>query len=33
MDGDSILNDKKREEAYKGIANNVEENYVWNIDN
>ena len=32
-DLDGKLNEKERAEAYKSIKNNIEDNYVWNLDN
>ena len=32
-DNDGKLNEKERAEAYKSIKNNIEDNYVWNLDN
>ena len=33
IDKDGKLNEKEKKNAYEGLANNVEENYVWNVDN
>ena len=33
LDKDGKLNEQEKKAAYEGIANNVEENYVWNVDN
>ena len=32
VDNDGKLNEKEKKAAYEGIMNNVEENYLWNID-
>jgi hypothetical protein len=32
-DCDGKLNEKERKEAYEAIYNNVEDNYVWNLEN
>ena len=33
IDKDGKLNDQEKKAAYEGLANNVEDNYLWNIDN
>ena len=33
LDKDGKLNEQEKKAAYEGIANNVEENYIWNVDN
>jgi hypothetical protein len=33
LDNDGKLNEQEKAAAYEGIKNNVEENYVWNLDN
>ena len=33
LDKDGKLNEQEKKAAYEGIENNVEENYVWNVDN
>ena len=33
IDKDGKLNEQEKKNAYEGLANNVEENYVWNVDN
>ncbi len=32
-DNDGKLNEKERKEAYEALKNNIEDNYVWNLDN
>jgi hypothetical protein len=32
-DNDGKLNEKERADAYQSIKNNIEDNYVWNLDN
>jgi Ca2+-binding EF-hand superfamily protein len=31
-DGDGKLNEKELKEAYKAIKNNIEDQYVWNLE-
>ena len=33
LDKDGKLNEKEKKAAYEGLANNIEDNYIWNIDN
>ena len=33
IDNDGKLNEQEKRAAYEGIANNIEENYIWNVDN
>ena len=33
IDNDGKLNEQEKKAAYEGIANNIEDNYIWNIDN
>ena len=33
VDNDGKLNEQEKKAAYEGIANNIEDNYIWNIDN
>ena len=32
LDGDGKLNEQEKKAAYEGLANNIEDNYVWNVD-
>ena len=32
VDGDGKLNEQEKKAAYEGIKNNIEANYIWNID-
>jgi hypothetical protein len=32
-DNDGKLNDKEKREAYESLKNNIEDNYIWNLDN
>ena len=31
VDNDGKLNEQEKKAAYEGIANNIEDNYIWNI--
>ena len=33
LDGDGKLNEQEKKAAYEGLANNIEDNYYWNVDN
>jgi len=33
VDGDGKLNEIEKKNAYEALANNIEDNYVWNVDN
>ena len=33
LDGDGKLNEIEKKNAYEALANNIEDNYVWNVDN
>ena len=33
LDKDGKLNEQEKKAAYEGLANNIEDNYIWNIDN
>ena len=33
VDKDGKLNEQEKKAAYEGLANNIEDNYLWNIDN
>lgn len=33
VDNDGKLNEDEKKAAYEGIKNNIEENYIWNLDN